>query len=119
MCIEIQIDRKSTFPLAHMDDLNTTVACSLHIYDLYISSGNYISLSYYALTYPNYNADIFQRYGWFESTLTVDNVDSMVYNINSIVKIPHRNFHKNYLEETMSNLPPGTHIIMDYDDNGR
>ena len=43
----------------------------------------------------------------------VGTIGSVVHKFKVTVKVPHRNFHKAYLHETMNNLLYYTHLVME------
>ena len=47
-----------------------------------------------------------------------DNIYSMGHIFKAFDKTPHRNFPKSDLNETMNNIPGGTNLVMESNNNG-
>lgn len=50
---------------------------------------------------------------------TVDKIESTGHKYKGIVKTPHRNFPKPYLEKTTNNLLSGMYFVMESANNGK
>ena len=60
---------------------------------------------------------ISQGDSWFNLLYKVDNIDPMAHKFRFVVRILHRNIHKDYPEETINNFSDDTRIFMNSDKN--
>ena len=103
LLLEIKRVKKFIFHLENTD-FNPKNACSIDIFQPYVSSGHYLYLHPSTLTSFDDNTNIFQVDIYFESVSIVNNIYHMGHKLKFTVKTLYINFLKENLEDKIK--PP-------------
>ena len=94
--LEIQRGKGEMNDAAYKTELGATAACTKRL----------------AEATSNGECDTFYGDSWFASAKTANEIKKLGHHFVGIVKTAHRNFPKVFLEQTMSDWPGGTYLVM-------